>query len=394
MLENNIIDSVNVLDKFKENNVWSGTASGRYHDALSDLVLELNKNLEDVEKFSEAMELLDEIIKIDEELDSLQKSYVSIPEDADQNTKKQAEIINAGIYDSIDRKKNERFLLRSEVINLLSSLGIIVDMNSLGLDDIDGLELLKGDNYKFDNGQIYVVTVKGVKYEVYIPYILNTSAPIIVYDPGNSSAGAVNSSENWSDYLTYFENTDCNNIVIRSKRKDNSECYNYLVDTLNLNPSTKVFISHSGGTPYSFKEYLQLYDEGDDTPGVMGIMDGHIDNYNVEKLKESETIIFGFHQDRRNSYAKEYEQFAKSGVNMLILSDISEYGSSHGKVNDSLTQNGVTEFLTGNGELPDNYVIKYYNPSDPNADANGYTIVDYDQVKTLDDVYNFFGIER
>ena len=81
-------------------------------------------------------------------------------------------------------------------------------------------------------------------------------------------------------------------------------------------------------------------------------------------------------------------------LNLLILSDKSEFGKSHAGVRNSLWENGVLNYLTGAGELPDNYVIKYYNPKGPNPDGNGFCEVDYSQVKTLDDVYNFFGVER
>ena len=81
-------------------------------------------------------------------------------------------------------------------------------------------------------------------------------------------------------------------------------------------------------------------------------------------------------------------------LNLLILSDKSEFGKSHAGVRNSLWENGVLNYLTGDGELLDNYVIKYYNPKGPNPDGNGFCEVDYSQVITLDDVYNFFGIKR
>lgn len=76
-------------------------------------------------------------------------------------------------------------------------------------------------------------------------------------------------------------------------------------------------------------------------------------------------------------------------LNLLILSDKSEFGKSHAGVRNSLWENGVL-----NCELLDNYVIKYYNPKGHNPDGNGFCEVDYSQVKMLDDVYNFFGIKR
>ena len=66
MLDNNISDSVVVLDKFKNNTVWCGASSGAYSERLNELISTLNEELAGVDKFEEALVLLDKIIKIQE----------------------------------------------------------------------------------------------------------------------------------------------------------------------------------------------------------------------------------------------------------------------------------------------------------------------------------------
>jgi hypothetical protein len=60
----------------------------------------------------------------------------------------------------------------------------------------------------------------------------------------------------------------------------------------------------------------------------------------------------------------------QENLNMLIFCDQSEFGKTHGGMRRSLYDNNVIDYLTGTGELPDNYVISYYNPSAENAEVH------------------------
>ena len=241
--------------------------------------------------------------------------------------------------------------------------------------------------YEYDSGCIYeLYTTGGQRYESYIPYDVDLTKSVIVYDPGDGHGGGVNSSNNWKLFRTDFETNGYDHIVIRSLRKDNSQYYNDLVDRLSLEPHSKLFVSHSGGTTYNFNEYCDLIEEGNELPGVIAVMDGYTSaswfkNQSVtQKIINSETILFGFHQNWRNDYAKNYEAFVKDGVPKLILSDTSKYGQSHGGVNILLTENVVMDYLTGNGELPDNN-IKYYYSSYVNDDGTTgvFVTIDYEK---------------
>ena len=64
MLDNNISDSVVVLDKFKNNTVWCGASSGAYSEKLNELISTLNEELAGVDKFEEYLDLTMQISDI------------------------------------------------------------------------------------------------------------------------------------------------------------------------------------------------------------------------------------------------------------------------------------------------------------------------------------------
>lgn len=401
MLDNNISDSVVILDKFKNNTVWTGASSGAYSERLNELIGTLNDELAGIDKFEEALVLLKKIKKIDDDIELLKKDIWTIPEGADQETINRYSSHNAGINSSITEKTNERNNLREKIIGILSEFGVIADIQIINIPNIEGA--VKLDDPKCLNGAIYeLTTVNGEKYQAYIPYELDPTNPVVVYDAGDSGSSARNSYKNWKLFLDDFEQNGYDHIVIRSMRYETHNYYTDIVERLNLQPSNKLFVSHSGGTTYNFYEYCDLIDEGNDSPGVIAVMDGYTPAswFNgqgiTKKIIDSDTIVLGFNQKWDNNYLPEYENFAKDGVNMLILCDTSEFGSSHNNVNESLTKNGVLDFLTGNGELPNNYNIKYWDPNyvDEKGNTGGFVVVNHEDVKTLDDVYNFFGVER
>ena len=401
MLDNNISDSVVVLDKFKNNTVWCGASSGAYSERLNELICSLNEELAGVDKFEEALVLLDKIIKIDEDIETLKNSLWTVPAGADQETISRYSNHNASINSSITTKTNERKEIRSEIISILSGFGVIADIQVINIPGIEGA--VKLDDPKCLNGAIYELTTKnGEKYQAYIPYELDPTNPVVVYDAGDSGSGARNSYKNWKLFLDDFEQNGYDHIVVRSMRYETHNYYNDIVERLNLQPSNKLFVSHSGGTTYNFYEYCDLIDEGNNSPGVIAVMDGYTPGSWFEgqgvtqKILDSDSIVLGFNQKWENNYLPEYENFAKSGINMLILCDNSDFGGSHSGVNESLTKNGVLDFLTGSGELPNNYSIKRWDPNLvlENGKTGGFVTVEYEDVKTIDDVYNFFGVER
>lgn len=377
---------------------WKGSAANTFFTNFEGLAKRFDKLLENIKKLIEALDLIDKIKVLDEEISRLRNSLISITADMDEEKKQSASSSNSYTNSLISTKWNEREELKKQAIEKLSSFDSsesdIIDFSSI---DLGNAKVL----FEYSGGSIYeIVANNGQKYEVYIPNQIDTSKPMIVYDPGDSGNGGINSTANWEIFKNYFSKNEYDYIVFRSLRRDNSLYYNDLCDKLNLEPESRLFVSHSGGTTYNFNEFIDLVEEDKSVPGVVAVMDGYtpaawFKNTGVtQNLIDNETIVFGFHTNTRNSYAKEYEKLASDGVNMLLLSDQSDLGYSHNGVNRTLVENGVLNYLTGDGELPDNYVIKYYNPEGENADDLGFVILDHSQVKTLDDVYNFFGIER
>ena len=393
-----ISDSLTVYKKLVSDIDWKGSAANTFFANFDDLMNRFDKIIENIKKFVDALDLIDKIKVLDDEISRLRNSLISITAEMSEETKQQATSSNNYNNSLISTKWNEREELKKEAINLISdfsdSESDIIDLSSV---DLTNAKVL----FEYNGGSIYeIVASNGQKYEVYIPNHIDTSKPMIVYDAGDSGSGGINSTANWEMFKNYFSQNDYDYVVFHSLRRDNSFYYNDLCEKLNLEPDSRLFISHSGGTTYNFNEFIDLVEEDNSVPGVVAVMDGYTPGYwfrntgVTQKLIDNKTIVFGFHVNTRNSYAIEYEKLAADGVNMLLLSDQSDLGHSHSGVNNTLIDNNVLQYLTGDGELPDNYVIKYYNPNEENADASGFVTVDHSQVKTLDDVYNFFGIER
>ena len=124
----------------------------------------------------------------------------------------------------------------------------------------------------------------------------------------------------------------------------------------------------------------------------------------MDQLVKDDTVLLCFHQNYKNFAAESYvNNGSVDGLNILLFEDESEFGHSHAGMRKSLTENNVINYLTGTGELPDNYIIRYYDPEKYNnpdyADSiddgyPGFVRVNTSEVKTLDDVYEFFGLER
>lgn len=394
MLENNLLESASVLNKIKDNSVWSGSAATSFNLEFTDLIDKIKLVSDDLTNFQEALNILEEIKILDGDIAKLNNNIVEITNEMSSAEILECEENNNRVNVLIYTKTNERNVLRTKAIEILSSFGIIADIEVLQIADIADAKIL----YTYDTGRIYeFITTSGQRYEAYVPFQVDPTKNVIVYDSGGMSGNSYPSGTDWIMFKEYFQTNGYDHIILKSERQDTSSAYIDLCEKLNLTPNSRLFISHSGGFRAQYEEYYDLQMEQGSAPGVIAMMDGYINNNPkfINKIIEDETIIFGFHQNYMNEAGCDYVSKGKNeNLHLLILSDQSEYGRSHAGSRLSLIENGVIEYLTGTGELPNNYIIKYYNPSDPNADSNGYSIVDYEQVKTLDDVYNFFGVER
>lgn len=242
------------------------------------------------------------------------------------------------------------------------------------------------------NGTIREFTMEnGTTFEAYVPNNCNANTPIITYEHGDGGYDS-----NWVPYQNYLAENDCNSIIIHGIRNHSVDPFNYLVNEYNLNADSAATISFSGGTMYALTKTAKMIEQNPNCSSpVSVILDGYVapdylqsQGY-VDKLIESDTVVLGIHQNNQsNNYLANYESLAKKGVNVLILEDQSSYGNSHNGVNQSFLEQGLIDYITEGGTLPNNYKIKRYD-----AQSGQFLEVSYDEISTLDGVYNLFGAE-
>lgn len=391
----NISDSLTNYKSVVDNVNWNGPASNTFYENATSIMNSFNEMISNLYKLIDALDLIEKIKNLDDEIVRLGNSLININSNMTEAEKTEANTLNNGIYYSINSKKRERNDLKDKAIEKLSGIsgsssGNLIDLSNI---DIESAKVL----FTYEEGKIYeFTTVDGQKYEAYIPNQVDPKAPLIVYDSGGNSSDTYNSSTDWSELKIYFEQHGFDHVMLRSLRRDNSYYYKDLCNKLNLEPENRLFVSFSGGFRPLFDEYYDLAVEEGSSPGVIAMMDGYVhgDKRYINQIIEDETVLLCFHQNWMNESGQSYFNTRNENLNMLIFTDQSEFGKSHAGIRRSLYDNNVIDYLTGKGELPDNYVISYYSPNSENADSRGFIHVDYCQVKTLDDVYNFFGIER
>ena len=391
----NISDSLTNYKSVVDNVNWNGPASNTFYENATSIMNSFNEMISNLYKLIDALDLIEKIKNLDDEIVRLGNSLININSNMTEAEKTEANTLNNGIYYSINSKKRERNDLKDKAIEKLSGIsgsssGNLIDLSNI---DIESAKVL----FTYEEGKIYeFTTVDGQKYEAYIPNQVDPKAPLIVYDSGGNSSDTYNSSTDWSELKIYFEQHGFDHVMLRSLRRDNSYYYKDLCNKLNLEPENRLFVSFSGGFRPLFDEYYDLAVEEGSSPGVIAMMDGYVhgDKRYINQIIEDETVLLCFHQNWMNESGQSYFNTRNENLNMLIFTDQSEFGKSHAGIRRSLYDNNVIDYLTGKGELPDNYVISYYSPNSENADSRGFIHVDHSQVKTLDDVYNFFGIER
>lgn len=391
----NISDSLTNYKSVVDNVNWNGPASNTFYENATSIMNSFNEMISNLYKLIDALDLIEKIKNLDDEIVRLGNSLININSNMTESEKTEANTLNNGIYYSINSKKRERNDLKDKAIEKLSGISGSSSDNLIDLSNID-IESAKV-LFTYEEGKIYeFTTVDGQKYEAYIPNQVDPKAPLIVYDSGGNSSDTYNSSTDWSELKIYFEQHGFDHVMLRSLRRDNSYYYKDLCNKLNLEPENRLFVSFSGGFRPLFDEYYDLAVEEGSSPGVIAMMDGYVhgDKRYINQIIEDETVLLCFHQNWMNESGQSYFNTRNENLNMLIFTDQSEFGKSHAGIRRSLYDNNVIDYLTGKGELPDNYVISYYSPNSENADSRGFIHVDYCQVKTLDDVYNFFGIER
>lgn len=244
---------------------------------------------------------------------------------------------------------------------------------------------------EYPNGVVKkFVSDKGQTFEAFIPSGCTNDTPIVMYEHGDGGY-----SSNWRTYIEKFSQGSSDSIIIRAERRDSMDLYNSLVKQYNLDSPCNVNVSFSGGTVYSIKETAQMIkDNPDGQPPVSVILDGYVPFSHLESegivdtLRDSDALVLAFGRHGGEYYSQYYKALAKSGVNVVLFTDVSK-AVSHDDVNNSYMMDGLYEYSLGIGNLPDKYDIQVYNSA-----TGAFEKLSYDSVSSLSKVYEYFGIEN
>lgn len=244
---------------------------------------------------------------------------------------------------------------------------------------------------EYPNGVVKkFVSDKGQTFEAFIPSGCTNDTPIVMYEHGDGGY-----SSNWRTYVEKFSQGSSDSIIIRADRRDSMDLYNSLVKQYNLDSPCNVNVSFSGGTVYSIKETAQMIkDNPDGQPPVSVILDGYVPFSHLESegivdtLRDSGALVLAFGRHGGEYYSQNYKLLAKSGVNVVLFTDVSK-AVSHSDVNNSYMMDGLYEYSLGIGNLPDKYDIQVYNSA-----TGAFEKLPYDSVSSLSKVYEYFGIEN
>lgn len=381
------------LNSLKNSDVWQGAAAESFSEDFDKYMTELENERENINKLNTALAKLETYLKLGEEIESLKRGLRTPGENATPEEISSINSNNAYINSEIQIKQAERDKLRREIIAILNSIGVLGDISIIQIPNLENAKEL----YRYEGGAIYELkTANGLTYEAYIPDEYPANVPVVIYDAGDGDNGYGNSTANWNEFKERFKEGPVQAVIIRSKRQDSSAYYLDVIEQLNIVPTKPIAISHSGGTSKSsIGEFNDLMEQGQAKGGLFVVMDGYTpgpwwesQGY-VENFKENDVVVITVAQGNDNgNYGYYNEGLAKMYPNTLVLYDKGEYGTSHGGVNRSLTENEVLEYFIGTGKLPDNYEIKAYDP-----ETQQFVTVDYNDVNSVQKVYEYFGIE-
>lgn len=240
-------------------------------------------------------------------------------------------------------------------------------------------------------------TSTGYIYEAYVPNNCDENTTLMIYEHGDGDAAY---NDNWQSYLARFNTTECNSIIIHGDRNMYHPIYDDAASKLGIDITNgnrgAITVSHSGGTSCALQETAAILKNNPNSkPAITAVMDGYIPtDYMistgvVDEFKKNNTIVLAFAQNNNTNHYKDYYRtFASStGVNTLILIDNSNYGNSHGGVNDSFASAGVLDYLEGRGNLPNNYTIQRYD-----ANTGQFVEAPYEHIANLQSLYGYFGL--
>lgn len=254
-------------------------------------------------------------------------------------------------------------------------------------------------NNKFDSDIVQVysggtvrkfVTLEGQEFEAFVPNNCSSSTSVIMYEHGDGGY-----HNDWRSYVDKFSTGNCDSIVIRANRNNSISLYNHVVNQYGIenNTNINVNVSFSGGTAYSLRETAQMINENPQMiPPISVILDGYVDVSDtdvINTLIESDALVLSFGKSYVDYLTESSKQLARTGANVVIFTDKSNYANSHQGINNSYMDGGLYEYILGRSKLPNRYDIKVYD-----SNIGDFITLDYFDVSDIGKVYEYFGLEN
>ena len=384
-------NEIELINKIEFNSNWSGISEEQLIKSLNNTINQIKEIEIKLKNYIKALSMVEEYKEVSKKIEYLEGEIVNLETNQSEIINQSINIVRKSqIESTINKLKQDKSELRKNILNIIKSINSIEKEES-SIEDINfSYENISGELIqKYKNGTLYKFTAEDDQtFEVYIPNKYSKDASVIVYEHGDGSYEA-----NWKMFETKFEKEGCNTIIIRGKRQISSNFYDCIVKECNLENPNPIVVSHSGGTPYALQENAKIIQNNQiGKPTISVIMDGNVLAHDLESkgvvqtFKNNNTIVLGFAQGNDGAnYAKGYKELAKKGVNVLILYDNSEYGKSHGKVNTSFIESNILEYVTGEGNLPENYTIQRYD-----SNKQEFVDVNLSDISKVELLYNCF----
>lgn len=100
-------------------------------------------------------------------------------------------------------------------------------------------------------------------------------------------------------------------------------------------------------------------------------------------LRDNDTILFMF--DPWWKGTDKYQPYVDAGLNVIR---VEPDNSNHVAINSNFFRNGCFDYMAGDLLPKEGYTYKYYN-----RETGTWDIIDYENIATVDDLYDFYGIK-
>ena len=264
----------------------------------------------------------------------------------------------------------------------------------------------------------YVEVNKNLKYYLYVPENVNPNTEIFFYAQGSGIEGG---KKFVADYL---EKNGSNSIVVVPSMEGGYSALDWeknsvnIAETLqkqyNLNNKNIVSSGWSGGGWGAFKTTIEnikrnpdiepqiLFTLDDVSPTILNDKNHPTDSRYVvmnnggrEALRQNDTIIFMFQANTKGKYYSKKEaaafDFAQAGANVVRVR-IESCGGHEG-IFQNFFKKGLVEYSNGLVALPNEKYIYETPVYDQTTGKYKWIQIDYENIKTKENLYNYFGLE-